>query len=107
VVPPRRNNIAGHRPNEGPAPPPTYEEASTAPQYNPPLGHPANPNAPLPGQGSAYQSNSGGLAPGAGPSGRRYSGRQQSGSSIGRPGRRQSAGVVGPNGEEREKCVVM
>jgi hypothetical protein len=107
VVPPRRNNIAGYRPNEGPAPPPTYEEASTAPQYNPPLGHPANPNAPLPGQGSAYQSNSGGLAPGAGPSGRRYSGRQQSGSSIGRPGRRQSAGVVGPNGEEREKCVVM
>lgn len=111
VIPPRRNNnnnnITGYRPNEGPAPPPTYEEASTAPQYNPPPGHPASPNAPLPGQGSAYQSNSSGLAPGAGSAGRRYSGRQPSGSSIGRPGRRQSAGVVGPNGEEREKCVVM
>lgn len=110
VIPPRRNNnnnITGYRPNEGPAPPPTYEEASTAPQYNPPPGHPASPNAPLPGQGSAYQINSGGLAPGAGPAGRRYSGRQPSGVSIGRPGRRQSAGVVGPNGEEREKCVVM
>ncbi|KAJ8106000.1 hypothetical protein OPT61_g9833 [Boeremia exigua] len=107
VIPPRRNNITGHRSNEGPAPPPTYEEASTAPQYNPPPGHPANPNAPLPGQGSAYQSNNSGLAPGAGPAGRRYSGRQPSGPNIGRPGRRQSAGVVGPNGEEREKCVVM
>ena len=107
VVPPRRNNITGYRPNEGPAPPPTYEEASTAPSYNPPPGHPANPNAPVPGPGSAYQSNSGGLAPGAGPSGRRYSGRQPSSSIIGRPGRRQSAGVVGPNGEERDKCVVM
>lgn len=107
VIPPRRNNIAGYRPNEGPAPPPTYEEASTAPQYNPPPGHPANPSAPLPGQGSAYQSNGGGLGPGAGPSGRRYSGRQPSGSSVGRPGRRQSAGVMGPNGEERERCVVM
>ncbi|KAJ4379335.1 hypothetical protein N0V86_005380 [Didymella sp. IMI 355093] len=113
VIPPRRNNnnnnnnIAGYRPNEGPAPPPTYEEASTAPQYNPPPGHPASPNAPLPGQGSAYQSSSSGLTPGAGPAGRRYSGRQPSGSSIGRPGRRQSTGVVGPNGEERDKCVVM
>ena len=107
VIPPRRNNITGYRPNEGPAPPPTYEEASTAPQYNPPPGHPANPGAPLPGQSSAYQGNSSGLAPGAGPSGRRYSGRQPSGSSVGRPGRRQSAGVVGPNGEEREKCTVM
>jgi hypothetical protein len=109
VIPPRRNNnnITGYRPNEGPAPPPTYEEASTAPQYHPPSGHPASPTAPLPGQGSAYSSNNGGLAPGAGPSGRRYSGRQPSGSSIGRPGRRQSAGGVGPNGEERDKCVVM
>ncbi|KAH6622321.1 hypothetical protein C7974DRAFT_435306 [Boeremia exigua] len=109
TIPPRRNNITGYRPNEGPAPPPTYEEASTAPQYNPPAGHPANPNAPLPGQGSAYQLNSAsGAGPGAGPSGRRFSGRQQApGSNIGRPGRRQSAGVVGPNGEEREKCVVM
>lgn len=103
VIPPRRNNITGHRPNEGPAPPPTYEEASTAPQYNPPAGHPANPNAPLPGQGSAYQNSSSGLAPG----GRRYSGRQPSGPGVGRPGRRQSAGAVGPNGEERDKCVVM
>ena len=54
VVPPRRNDITGHRPNEGPAPPPTYEEASTAPQYNPPPGHPANPAAPLPGQRNGY-----------------------------------------------------
>ncbi|XPS76171.1 hypothetical protein M3J09_008227 [Ascochyta lentis] len=107
VIPPRRNNIAGYRPNEGPAPPPTYEEASTVPQYNPPPGHPANPSAPLPGQGSAHQSNSSGIPSGAGPSGRRYSGRQPSSSIIGRPGRRQSAGVVGPNGEERDKCVVM
>lgn len=107
VIPPRRNNIAGYRPSEGPAPPPTYEEASTAPQYNPPPGHPANPHAPLPGQGSAYQSNNAGHGPSAGPSGRRYSGRQPTGSVAGRPGRRQSAGMVGPNGEEREKCVVM
>ncbi|KAJ4331207.1 hypothetical protein N0V95_009922 [Ascochyta clinopodiicola] len=107
VVPPRRSNITGYRPNEGPAPPPTYEEASTIPQYNPPPGHPANPSAPLPGQGGAHQSNGGSVAPGAGPSGRRYSGRQPLISNIGRPGRRQSAGVVGPNGEEREKCVVM
>lgn len=107
VIPPRRNNIVGYRPNEGPAPPPTYEEASTAPSYNPPPGHPASSSAPLPGQGSAYQSNSSGLGPGAGPQGRRYSGRQPSSSNIGRPGRRQSAGVVGPNGEERDKCVVM
>ncbi|KAF1933647.1 uncharacterized protein M421DRAFT_97727 [Didymella exigua CBS 183.55] len=109
VIPPRRNNnnITGHRPNQGPAPPPTYEEASTAPQYNPPPGHPASANAPLPGQGSAYQNTGSGLAPGAGPAGRRYSGRLPSSSIIGRPGRRQSAGVVGPNGEEREKCVVM
>ncbi|KAF2999249.1 hypothetical protein E8E13_002837 [Curvularia kusanoi] len=107
TIPPRRNNITGYRPNEGPAPPPTYEEASTAPQYNPPPGHPANPTAPLPGQGSAYQANNSGMATGAGPSGRRYSGRQQAGSNVGRPGRRQSAGAAGPNGEEREKCVVM
>ncbi|KZM27392.1 uncharacterized protein EKO05_0002850 [Ascochyta rabiei] len=107
IVPPRRSNITGYRPNEGPAPPPTYEEASTVPQYNPPPGHPASSSAPLPGQGSAYHGNSGSVAPGTGPSGRRFSGRQPSTSNIGRPGRRQSAGVAGPNGEEREKCVVM
>jgi len=110
VIPPRRNNITGHRPNEGPAPPPTYEEASTTPQYNPPPGHPANPTAPLPGQqGSAYQANASVQGPGAGPAGRRFSGRQQQpGPSAGRPGRRQSAGAaLGPNGEERDKCVVM
>lgn len=113
VIPPRRNNITGHRPNEGPAPPPTYEEASTTPRYNPPPGHPANPTAPLPGQqGSAYQANASVQGPGAGagPAGRRFSGRQpqQPGPSAGRPGRRQSAGAaLGPNGEERDKCVVM
>ncbi|CAO2649568.1 Nn.00g069530.m01.CDS01 [Neocucurbitaria sp. VM-36] len=116
VIPPRRNNITTHRPNNDPAPPPTYEEASTSPRYNPPPGHPANPQAPLPPQGSAYQSNSGGLPPppGAGPAGRRPLGRPMQAPNPnmpgGRPGRRQSAGqgVVGPGGsEEREKCVVM
>lgn len=104
VIPPRRNNITGHRPTTEPAPPPTYEEASTAPRYNPPAGHPANPQAPLPPQGSAYQSTSAGIPPpGANAGGRRPL--------PGRTGRRQSAGpggMVPPNGsEERDKCVVM
>ncbi|KAF1850905.1 uncharacterized protein K460DRAFT_361660 [Cucurbitaria berberidis CBS 394.84] len=114
VIPPRRNNITTHRPNNEPAPPPTYEEASTTPRYNPPPGHPANPQAPLLPHGSAYQTNSGGLPPppGAGPTGRRASGRPMQPPNMGspgRPGRRHSAGagVGGPGSEEREKCVVM
>ena len=102
VIPPRRNNITGYRPNEGPAPPPTYEEASTAPQYHPPQGHPANPQAPI-GQG-----NSSGLPVPGNPSGRRYSGRPAAAPNMaGRPGRRHSAGVAGANSEDRDKCVVM
>ncbi|KAF1839109.1 hypothetical protein BDW02DRAFT_276992 [Decorospora gaudefroyi] len=102
AMPPRRNNITTHRPTNEPAPPPTYEEASTAPRYIPPAGHPANPAAPIPPQGSAYQSTTGGLPPPPASSvgGRRYSGRS----------RRQSAGqggMVAPNGEDRDKCVVM
>ncbi|KAL6704560.1 hypothetical protein ACN47E_008070 [Coniothyrium glycines] len=112
-IPPRRNNITGHRPNNEPAPPPTYEEASTAPRYNPPTGHPANPNAPLPPQGSAYHSNTNSLPPPPSSSGRRFAGRPLMApvmSVPGRPGRRPSAGgsVIGQNpNEEREKCVVM
>jgi hypothetical protein len=103
VIPPRRNNITGYRPNEGPAPPPTYEEASTAPQYHPPEGHPAS------AQASVNQGNASGLpVPGGNPSGRRYSGRPSAAPNMaGRPGRRHSAGVTGANGEERDKCVVM
>lgn len=116
VIPPRRNNITTHRPNAEPTPPPTYEEASTTPRYNPPPGHPASAQAPIPQQGSAYQSNSSGMPPpsGFGPGGRRPTGRPMQGPNMNmphRPGRRQSGGqgmVGGPNGsEEREKCVVM
>ncbi|KAJ4354088.1 uncharacterized protein N0V89_005821 [Didymosphaeria variabile] len=53
VIPPRRNNVQTHRPANEPVPPPTYEEAATAPTYHPPQGHPANPSAPLRSQGSA------------------------------------------------------
>ncbi|XP_014554082.1 hypothetical protein COCVIDRAFT_105921 [Bipolaris victoriae FI3] len=104
VIPPRRNNITGHRPAAEPAPPPTYEEASGAPRYNPPAGHPANPGAPIPQHGSAYQSTSG-IRPNAG--------RPIASPNMGpgRPGRRPSAGTngqAGPNGNgEREKCIVM
>ncbi|KAG9195841.1 ubiquitin carboxyl-terminal hydrolase MINDY-1/2 [Alternaria panax] len=108
VIPPRRNNIAGHRPAGEPAPPPLYEEAVHQPQYNPPAGHPASANAPVPGsgngQGSAYQSSSGTAA----------AGRQSNhlpGRMGGRGGRRQSQGNgqggVDGNGNERDKCVVM
>jgi hypothetical protein len=101
VIPPRRNNITTHRPAGEPAPPPTYEEAATTPQYHPPQGHPASAHAPLPqqAQGSAYQAN--GVQMPFRPPGRPMS-------SPGRPGRRTSAGQVGPNGQEdRERCVVM
>ena len=102
VIPPRRNNITGHRPTAEPAPPPTYEEASTAPRYNPPAGHPANPGAPVPQHGSAYQSTTG-IRPNAG----RPMGSPNM--APGRPGRRPSAGTNGPAGAngEREKCIVM
>ncbi|RMZ73152.1 hypothetical protein GMOD_00008947 [Pyrenophora seminiperda CCB06] len=85
TIPPRRNNIASHRPNNEPAPPPLYEEAITTPQYNPPAGHPANPQTPI-AQGSAYQATSGGLPPLPGSGGRRPN------MLPGRGGRRQSAG---------------
>lgn len=110
VIPPRRNNAQQqtHRPGNEAAPPPTYEEASTVPQYHPPQGHPANPNAPLQSTGSAYQANTASLPPGQG--GRRQPGRPMSipQNLPGRLGRRHSAGVMGPNGqEEREKCIMM
>jgi hypothetical protein len=114
LIPPRRNNNTTHRPNQEAAPPPTYEEASTAPRYNPPAGHPASSQAPLPNGGSAYQSNSGGLPPPltSTAGGRRFSGRVQPSPSTmpGRLGRRQSypAGTGPANGsEDRDKCVVM
>lgn len=105
VIPPRRNNITGHRPAGEPAPPPLYEEAMQTPQYNPPAGHPANPQAPLPGQGSAYQSTSGGLPPPPGSGGRRHG---RPGGSFGggrRPSHGQGQGQG--QGEDRDKCVVM
>jgi hypothetical protein len=111
LVPPRRNNQQTHRPSNEPAPPPTYEEASTARPYHPPEGHPASPQAPLRPQGSAYQLDA---------SGRPSPGQHQRRSSRplvnmnsqlpARPGRRQSTGMVGPGQpghEERDKCVVM
>jgi hypothetical protein len=101
VIPPRRNNVTTHRPAGEPIPPPTYEEASTTPQYHPPQGHPASAHASLPAQGSAYQS-SGGQIP--------YRPQSRPMPSPGRIGRRQSAGQaqMGPNGpEDRERCVVM
>ncbi|KAF2253866.1 hypothetical protein BU26DRAFT_516139 [Trematosphaeria pertusa] len=110
MIPPRRNNQQTHRPSNEPAPPPTYEEAATNPPYHPPHGHPANPSAPVRPPGSAYQTNTQGMPPGQVPQGRRNS-RPMMGMQNpmqGRPGRRQSAGVVGPNGsEDRDKCVVM
>ena len=113
VIPPRRNNnITGHRPAGEPAPPPLYEEAVQTPQYNPPAGHPANPAAPIPGQGSAYQSTSGGLPPPPGSGGRHHSGYMPAGGRMGGRGggRRQSQGQQGQGqqqGEDRDKCVVM
>lgn len=93
AIPPRRNNVQTHRPTGEPAPPPTYEEAATAPKYNPPQGHPANPNAPVGTQGPAYQ------RPNQPLHGRRPS-RPMSQQQPPRPGQ--------PNGQEqREKCVVM
>ncbi|KAF2114925.1 hypothetical protein BDV96DRAFT_494023 [Lophiotrema nucula] len=111
LIPPRRNNVVTHRPNNEPAPPPTYEEAATTPQYHPPQGHPASPMAPI-RQGSAYMQNTNTLPPNM--TGQSQGGRRNS-RPIGlqnpmhpRPGRRQSAGVGGPNGQEdRDKCVVM
>jgi len=105
VIPPRRNNITGHRPAGEPAPPPLYEEAVQTPQYNPPAGHPANPQAPIPGQGSAYQTTSGGLPPPPGSGGRRHG---RPGGSFGggrRPSHGQGQGQG--QGEDRDKCVVM
>lgn len=115
AIPPRRNNITGHRPAAEPAPPPTYEEASSAPRYNPPAGHPASPTAPITQHGSAYQTMNGGPPPPPGSvAGGRRPGRPMAPPNMmpGRPGRRQSgggpSGTPGPNGsEERDKCVVM
>ncbi|KAF2638927.1 hypothetical protein P280DRAFT_470942 [Massarina eburnea CBS 473.64] len=102
AIPPRRNAPV-NRPANEPIPPPTYEEASTTPQYYPPHGHPANQSAPVQPQSSAYQANSQGQVP----HGRRSSRPMMPASAQGRPGRRPS-GTVGPNGqEERDKCVVM
>ena len=118
LIPPRRNNI--QRPTvstqEG-LPPPTYEEAAGGQPYHPPHGHPASPHAPVRPQGqqgSAYMANSQQAAPAAA---RRRSSRPGGplidqippGSGLGRPGRRQSAGVGGASGvgEDRDKCVVM
>lgn len=100
VIPPRRNNITTHRPAGEAAPPPTYEEAATTPQYHPPQGHPASTHAPLPQPGgSAYQVQNGGMP-------HRPPGRPMQPQA--RPGRRHSAGVMGPNGpEDRERCIVM
>ncbi|KAF1946987.1 hypothetical protein EJ02DRAFT_430200 [Clathrospora elynae] len=115
VIPPRRNNVptqrpnqvTTHRPNTESAPPPTYEEASTAPRYNPPAGHPASSQAPLP-----YNNNNALPPPGAPNQGRRHSGRPIPTPTLGLPnrlGRRQSAGTSSTetHGDEREKCVVM
>jgi hypothetical protein len=114
VIPPRRNNnITGHRPAGEPAPPPLYEEAVQTPQYNPPAGHPANPAAPVPGQGSsAYQSTGGGLPPPPGSGGRHHSSYMPAGGRMGGRGggRRHSQGQQGQGqqqGEDRDKCVVM
>ncbi|KAL1608463.1 hypothetical protein SLS60_003405 [Paraconiothyrium brasiliense] len=106
AIPPRRNNVQTHRPANEPAPPPTYEEAATAPTYHPPQGHPASPSAPLRPQGSAYQANAqtAPLINQIPQHGRRNS--RPTMQHPGRPGRRQS-GVVGPGQEDRDKCVVM
>lgn len=106
VIPPRRNNVQTHRPTNEPVPPPTYEEAATAPTYHPPQGHPANPGAPLRPQGSAYQANTQTtpLVSQIPQHGRRNS--RPTMQHPGRPGRRQS-GVMAPGQEDRDKCVVM
>ncbi|KAF2004464.1 hypothetical protein P154DRAFT_519332 [Amniculicola lignicola CBS 123094] len=110
-IPPRRNNVQTNRPVSGSdaVPPPTYEEAATSPQYHPPQGHPAAPNAPLRAQQSAYMQNSQGVPVQAMDSTGRRNSRP-----LGNPqtlparlGRRQSQGVMAPNGEEKERCVVM
>jgi len=103
VIPPRRNNVTTHRPATDPAPPPTYEEAAHRPQYHPPQGHPASAHAPLPAQGSPLPPRRAGRG---GPVAQGMPLQQQQGMN-GRPGRRHSGGGVGPNGEERERCIVM
>ncbi|KAF2012587.1 hypothetical protein BU24DRAFT_425226 [Aaosphaeria arxii CBS 175.79] len=103
AIPPRRSNMQQHRPTGEAAPPPTYEEAAVRPAYHPPQGHPANANTPMQAQGSAYQASN---AQG----GRRPANRPNMGNPQlpARPGRRQSAGMVGPHGhEDRDKCIVM
>lgn len=108
VIPPRRNPAVNRPVNSNePAPPPTYEEASTAPQYHPPAGHPASQNAPIRPQRNTHQQGSYPANPQSPahqmPQGGRLNGLP------GRHGRRQSGGMVGPNGgsEDRDKCVVM
>jgi hypothetical protein len=114
LIPPRRNNVQTHRPSNDPAPPPTYEEAATSPRYNPPRGHPANPNALLTPQGpqnSAPPANMAGIPQGQG--GRRMPGRPMGmpQNVAARPGRRQSQvqgqSADGSNEQDKDRCVVM
>jgi len=107
-IPPRRNNVTTNRPVGEAAPPPTYEEASTTPRYNPPPGHPASTQA-IP-QGGAYQVTAGLPPLQSHAGGRRHSGRMPHpliNQVPHRPGRRQSTGAAMNGHEEREKCVIM
>jgi hypothetical protein len=74
AIPPRRSNTQVPNPPIDPntavdAPPPSYEQAATAPVYNPPLNHPAHPAStpavPIPRRSSAYAVNA--AAYGTGP----------------------------------------
>ncbi|KAF2272747.1 uncharacterized protein EI97DRAFT_436679 [Westerdykella ornata] len=97
LIPPRRSNLSTQRPNNEAAPPPTYEEAATSPQYHPPQGVAPNPSRPLRPRSTSYQASSAGGRP---------MGHMPHGMPP-RGGRRQS-GVVGPDGrQEKEKCTVM
>jgi hypothetical protein len=85
AVPPRRNR------DDDEIPPPTYEQAASRPAFNPPVGHPASPNAPVqPGQPNPQMARP---PPGMGPN-------------YGPPGR--GRGMVSNGREERNRdCVIM
>ena len=105
-IPPRRTGtgMTTSRPVDAEAgsdaPPPSYEQASAGPVYQPPADHPAHASsssARAQRRMSAYESNSAGIGRG----GRRVSGSGMAAAGSG------GAGGVGPNGERQKDCVVM
>jgi ubiquitin carboxyl-terminal hydrolase MINDY-1/2 len=101
AIPPRRagQGRGVHRPagdGDGEIPPPTYEDAASAPPFLPPSGHPANPQAPLPGQTGPQRP---GMAP---PGGYRPP--------PGQPGMGRGYGrgdMMAGGRDDRDRCIIM